>query len=283
MARNKRSTALFEVIHTAARPPVASPESSIPTPKWWGRGKAVPKPQPPTPREPLPPEPAPPVESAPVFIENPRPLPTPQPDGMPMAQEMRGADQTPLKVDTALREVCLRLSYGGAAAVVFIVVLVLAIAYLAGSRSGSAGVPAESTAVHNQLLAAVAAPPAIAKVSSPAPVQTPPEISPTPPQRHVGLNYVIAQSYPDQATAQRACDALNNAGLPCTVVRGLTQWMPKTWFSVVGLQPFDHILNNPDLENYKSNIEAVGVQFAGHVAFNRFNPSVYCWRAESDQ
>ena len=43
MARNKNSTALFDVIHSAKKPPKASPSASIPTPKWWGKDKKVPK------------------------------------------------------------------------------------------------------------------------------------------------------------------------------------------------------------------------------------------------
>jgi hypothetical protein len=39
MARGKNSTALFEVIHTAKRPPKASPSGGgIPAPKWWAKG-----------------------------------------------------------------------------------------------------------------------------------------------------------------------------------------------------------------------------------------------------
>ena len=44
MAKSKNATALFEVIHTAKRPPKASPTGGgVPTPKWWakGTGKAV--------------------------------------------------------------------------------------------------------------------------------------------------------------------------------------------------------------------------------------------------
>ena len=39
MARGKNSTALFEVIHTAKKPPKASPSGGgIPAPKWWAKG-----------------------------------------------------------------------------------------------------------------------------------------------------------------------------------------------------------------------------------------------------
>ncbi len=39
MARGKHATALFEVIHTAKKPPKASPTGGgIPAPKWWAKG-----------------------------------------------------------------------------------------------------------------------------------------------------------------------------------------------------------------------------------------------------
>ena len=39
MARSKNATALFEVIHTAKKPPKASPTGGgIPAPKWWAKG-----------------------------------------------------------------------------------------------------------------------------------------------------------------------------------------------------------------------------------------------------
>jgi hypothetical protein len=44
MARQKNPTALFDVIHSAKKPPKASPSASIPTPKWWGKGRSLPKP-----------------------------------------------------------------------------------------------------------------------------------------------------------------------------------------------------------------------------------------------
>src|SRR5712672_2039464 len=39
MAKGKHATALFEVIHSARRPPKASSSGGIPTPKWWFKSK----------------------------------------------------------------------------------------------------------------------------------------------------------------------------------------------------------------------------------------------------
>jgi hypothetical protein len=39
MAKSKNATALFEVIHTAKKPPKSSTSVSVPTPKWWAKSK----------------------------------------------------------------------------------------------------------------------------------------------------------------------------------------------------------------------------------------------------
>jgi hypothetical protein len=44
MAKNKSSTALFDVIHAAKKPPKSSPSASIPAPRWWGKDKKPLKP-----------------------------------------------------------------------------------------------------------------------------------------------------------------------------------------------------------------------------------------------
>ena len=44
MARHKNSTALFDVIHAAKKPPKSSPSASIPAPRWWGKDKKPLKP-----------------------------------------------------------------------------------------------------------------------------------------------------------------------------------------------------------------------------------------------
>ena len=44
MARNKHSTALFDVIHATKKPPRSSPSASIPAPRWWGKDKKPSKP-----------------------------------------------------------------------------------------------------------------------------------------------------------------------------------------------------------------------------------------------
>jgi len=44
MARQKNPTALFDAIYSAKKPPKPSPSAAIPTPKWWGKNKTLPKP-----------------------------------------------------------------------------------------------------------------------------------------------------------------------------------------------------------------------------------------------
>jgi hypothetical protein len=92
---------------------------------------------------------------------------------------------------------------------------------------------------------------------------------------------VIAQSYPDPAIAKKACDVLNQAGIPCTVEPGPTGWALKSWYSVVSVKAFDHVQRNPELEAYKDAIESAGAKFATSRSFNRFEPKVYKWRDDA--
>jgi hypothetical protein len=300
MAKGKHATALFEVIHAARRPPKASPTGGIPTPKWWFKSRkksqddsapAAPAPEPRIVER---------IIERPVYIERPAPEPT----------RMRiGSGELPMGLDAANREIKFKLSYAGAVAAGFVLVVVLALAYLAGTRSSQASAadeyrPGNATA---GALAAVPSPavqPSVLNVGRDSTARTPtpsasdghpaatPSAPPTTtpsvasdgkPTRQIGLHYVIAQSYPEAATAKRAADLLNSAGIACTVERGLPGYAVKSWFCVVGLKSFDHIQHNPELDQYRDTIESIGTKFAGAKSFNRFEPKLYKWRPEADQ
>ena len=47
MARSKNATALFEVIHSAKKPPKSSPSADMPAPKWWAKDSKKLPPRPP--------------------------------------------------------------------------------------------------------------------------------------------------------------------------------------------------------------------------------------------
>ena len=304
MAKSKRSTALFDVMYTVRKPPIASSSGGFAMPKWWGKRATKIDPTPPVsppaadavppPAVEITPAPSVEVPQAPVpvveRIEEPRPT-------MRLVQE---ADE-PVAVDPIEREVRFKLSYGGAAAAACVLVRILVLAYLAGSRSEPAEQsitikPNSSAAANSRdngtgLLAAVVAEPAgspVAVIAPPVSTVVAPKataVVPTneAPQRQVGMHYVIVQSYPDEKVAQKAADFLNKANIACTVVPGLPGWASPSWYTVVGLKPFDHIQHNQDLEDYKQAIEDAGNKFAGKSLFNRFQPTEYKWRAQTDQ
>ncbi len=295
MAKGKRSTALFDVMH-AARKPVSDPPGGFAMPKWWGKRATKTEPAPPPP----PAASVTPVESVPEspMVVEPCHVAEIKPT-MRIVPEAPVEDE-PLRVDPIEREVRFKLSYGGAAAAGFILVVILLIAYLAGARSqpvdtNSSAKPDPTAAVRSTgssgLLAAVTpdpVPAAKAPVVLPSmPAVATPQTTVVAPAadgaRQVGRHYVIAQSYPDQEIADKAMNALNKAGIACTVVKGLPGWASPTWYSVVGVKAFDHIQGNDELIAYKKKlIEAVSDQFAGRSAFNRFDPREYKWRAQSD-
>lgn len=316
MAKGKNSTALFEVIHTAKRPPKASPSGGIATPQWWFKSKkrlAAARRAGDVVGENT-------QDSKPSFFsrwsasksESPRVTETSMEPSV-IAPRMPDIESPPIPSPLALEkgggEIKFKLSYGGAVAAAFVLVLLLAIVYLAGSRSPRAGVAettspdssstsssGESTAVASDgtgFLAAVgpASQSPIAEVHrtmNTAPAVSPHSAAPMPAapkrvNRQVGLHYIIAQSYASKEMAQKACDFLNQSGIACTVVQGPPGWAVHNWYSVVGVKSFDHVQHNPELEAYKHQVETLGIKFAGNIRFNRFEPNAYKWRAEADQ
>jgi hypothetical protein len=212
-------------------------------------------------------------------------------------------------VDRLSGDIRFNLSYGGAAAIGFIFCIALAIAFIAGTRtqtSGSDSDTIDSSAVASKPAPAAAVNSAYSMAVGPTlPVdQTPPtkpdviEITPntarhpaevpaTPPAaplpikatRDIGMIYMVIQSYPDQDLAQKACDFSNRAGVPCTLVQGLTGWAPHDWYSVVGLKPYKK--HDPALEEDEKAIELLGARFSTKI-YNQFQPQGYTWRGDSE-
>ncbi|HWE97244.1 MAG TPA: hypothetical protein VG269_25010 [Tepidisphaeraceae bacterium] len=96
-------------------------------------------------------------------------------------------------------------------------------------------------------------------------------------QRAIGLNYVIAQSYPDIKSANEARDFLVKSGIGCTVVQGPRDFTHESWFSVVGTRGFDHI-HTPECDAYVKAIEKSNDRFAAGSRFKRFEPHLYRWK-----
>ena len=224
-------------------------------------------------------------------------------------------------VDHSAGEVRLRLSYGGAVLAAVILLLVLAIAYLAGQRSGTAesaadvnGVgrstlargPSSTDAAH--LMAAATSPsvttssvmpplvaPASAEVPTaaarvavpplpPAPVAPMAAADPVadPPARQVGMLYVVMLSYDDRQSAKRAAAFLNRNGVPCDVVAGPTGYAMRDWSSVVGTQPIaPRDAHSKAVQDHLQAIVALGQKFSSKT-YNQFDPRLYTWKADSD-
>jgi hypothetical protein len=94
-------------------------------------------------------------------------------------------------------------------------------------------------------------------------------------KRQVGLNYVIVQSYPNEEDANKARDALNQAGILCTVERGIPGWK-STWYMVVGINGYDKI-RTKEFEQYIESINAVSAKFGGNSKFKKFEPQPKKW------
>ena len=403
MARNKNSTALFEVIHAAKKPPKSSPNVDIPSPKWWAKGKKQEKPPavqavqrpveavgrqkswlsaarknaatsvPPTPEpsyqlptfdstapvENLEPTtrsdwdptagatlegvteavteaaPAPkkrfidrftdrpakphapevvvipasePVSITPDIqitrISDPDPdyQPDYQPDDEPQPRRTKPRRGELAAIDRSAHEIKFRLSYGGMIAAVAILVMSLAIAYLAGRRFAGDSVDPqastkEETTPPSGLMMGVESPKPAVSTTPPTPAPRPEVLQvPTHPARtavapaaistkvtrQIGSTYVVAQCYPETEyeTAKSACDYLNRAGIPCTVVKSLDGFTVREWFSVVGTQPFNK--HDPDLLEYERRITALGQNFSTK-SYNQFLPKLYTWHVGSEQ
>lgn len=193
--------------------------------------------------------------------------------------------------DRQRTEINFRLSYGAAALGIFSLCIALVLAYSIGQRTSSNQVarlsaasrtaelrnqPAqpEVTNLNNNTLVV----PAIAeRTSGPVASTTGGVVTPPNTKRTVGLNYVIAQNYPDKTTADAAAAALQKKGIPCTVESGPQGWASMKSFSVVGLTGFNSS-RSPEIPAYIKSMQAVSDQFAKSSKFNAFDPRLYKWR-----
>jgi hypothetical protein len=399
MARNKNSTALFDVIHAAKKPPKSSPSASIPAPRWWGKDKKPIKPVVADPAEnvgkqqswltaakrnagvvpaaaptvsehpsavethssdepvissadamaeskaelPVEAEPAAPKPrfidrfksraAAPVVEESASPVepevqarelertpepeytlpvfdsPVEEPPAKPEPRPARERRESMMAIDRTTGDIRFNLSYAGFAAIGFIFLMALAIAFIAGTQHASSSAevaePSDNKVVHSNTSPASGLAMAVGSSQVPdaprhvspdvleisrstpkltAPVSPAPTVAPAPlpvkANRDIGMMYVVIQSYPDQEMAQKACDFVNHAGIPCTLIQGLSDFAMHDWYSVVGLQPFKK--HDPNMEDYEKSITTLGLKFSTKF-YNQFQPKAYTWRPDSDQ
>ncbi len=119
----------------------------------------------------------------------------------------------------------------------------------------------------------------VANVAS-APVQA--EVQRNPgvvPARAGGVNYVIVQSYPDEMTAQSVADLLTSRGIPATVEKNLPRWSRPgaTLYSVVGLDAFERMSNNPQYARYVDRIRKLSDDEFNKGLNKRLDPHAYRW------
>lgn len=85
--------------------------------------------------------------------------------------------------------------------------------------------------------------------------------------RQPGLNYLVIQSFPRQAEAEAARDALAARGVRATVERNLPGWAGKSWYSLVGTTGFDMGRQRAQFDRQVKELKAM-----------KLNPKPYRWR-----
>lgn len=98
--------------------------------------------------------------------------------------------------------------------------------------------------------------------------------------RAKGLNYMIIQIYPDAKAANGAAEALQAAGVECTVEQAPPGWTADTdWKAVIGTLGFPPRSSKlPEYKKYEESILAVSKAYAGKSKTKQFEPSLYRWR-----
>ena len=281
MAKGKHATALFEVINQDKRFDRASRRGILPTPKWWFKRR--------------------PASDAPTSVAPMAAASAPLAEaGRPRALHVM--------TNSSAKQLTLQVSYTSAIISTFTVVVLIVCAYLLGRHAGPGSRPVIA-ALSTEEMRQLPPQPSVLEVEPGNRTRAYLPISPTtgaveatlgpaasrnlrpqtfndpkPPatlvvqdsKRSIGLNYVIVQSYPDEAEASGARDLLVQNGILCTVETGLP-YAPK-WHSVVGITGFDKIKNSREYDAYIKAIDDVGKKFAGNSKFKKFEPKAYKWK-----
>ena len=253
MAKGKNAAALFEVIHSSKKPGL------LRTPRWWFKGRPAGVNTPTASGES--------PESAPQSHEQYTSYEAP-PSELPRAH---------LNLDRGRRQFTMRMNTSTALVGGFAVVVALGLAYVIGQHvAGGPKTASASDATTEQIRQQPAAPatldvprhvkqttiqksasgtsvvakrnetanprtesgaaPATGNVYNPEPHSIP--IGP----RLIGKNYVLVQSYPPNkaSEAQKLCDVLSNAGVPCSIekVPGGYFNPDGQWVAVISRQGF---------------------------------------------
>jgi hypothetical protein len=205
-------------------------------------------------------------------------------------------------VDRDRQEITLRMRYTTAIVSSFVVLVVIAGAYVIGRHLGEAATtsrPALTTASTLQLKNGAAqagvldvgrdhARLANAKITG----MTPPlNLDPfeDAPLDAAGIadrntnpnyvNFVLITTFPPEKsdTAIRACDFLCKHGIVCTLERDVPG-EPAHWLSVVGTRGFPHkFKEGKEFQAYRAAILALNDKFPARSSFSRFEPMPFKW------
>ena len=235
----------------------------------------------------------------------------PRPPAPPPQTAPQGAPAVDVDVDSGRQRITFRFTYTSALVACFAIAVVVALAYLVGrqmSRGPAQAMGGPSTDEVRQgparpevmdvgrgTRASAGAQPQRPNTSEPddsmistssqpqrttappPPTRTEtPKLPPADPTKRVtGLNYVIIQSYPDEASAKGAVDALKQYGVTATIEKGLRGYS-SGWHSVVGTEPFARI-SSPEYAAYLQKINQISDKFASRRSFKAFEPRGYKW------
>ena len=227
----------------------------------------------------------------------------------PATHAPSAAPAVDVDVDSRRQRITFRLTYTSALVTCFAVAVVVALAYLVGrqmsrgpaqamggpssdevrqgparpevmdvgrgSRSGAGAQPARPNVSEPDDSTISTSPPPQPNRTAPARSETPRLPAAEPGKRVTGLNYVIIQSYPDEANAKAAVDALKQYGVPATVEKGLRGYS-SGWHTVVGMEPFART-SSPEYAAYVQKINQISDKFANRRSFKAFDPRGYKW------
>lgn len=291
MAKGKHSAALFEVIHSDKRfrTKAATPgHGSLKTPKWWfkSRDKAD--------------------ESAPKSGSEPTPAELAADPTLAALPASTEPASKPVKLFPERNEISFKLTYTTAIIGAFSVIVIVGLAYMIGTRGkpspavARAGQSTENllkhpaqtgvlnldakpkdsaTASKISTISNTAAPKGDAGTRAGAPpVQQPPQPPPLVEEDGftIGRNYVIAQSYPDEASAKRAAEIILKGGMQVRVVRGPKKHANANWFSVVGTRGFDRI-SGTEYTTYVQKMIEAGAPLMKNSRFEQLKPATHKW------
>ena len=96
--------------------------------------------------------------------------------------------------------------------------------------------------------------------------------------RTAGVQYLVVQSYADEAEARSTQAVLSANGIDTTVEPQLKDF--TGWYSVVGTRGFDRTRDNPEFDRYEARIVAIGQKYREQKRAREFAPVVYGWRPQ---